>query len=174
MACSWHYLVELHCHVLSYNVCFVFVGKYFLARAGFTTKPGVLTPYRGVCYCLKQYSTQGPQNYQELFNFRHALLQNTIDRAFGVLKKRFPITTGDNESYFSVRTMSRIISACCILHNFLMGIDIDEQIIAEVDRELLHDKSRYVSKKRKLEVDCEEKPSSSKKIALEMWNAREV
>lgn len=55
-----------------------------------------------------------------------------------------------------------------------MGIDIDEQIIAEVDRELLHDKSRYVSKKRKLEVDCEEKPSSSKKIALEMWNAREV
>jgi len=151
-----------------------FVGKYFLARAGFTTKPGVLTPYRGVCYCLKQYSTQGPQNYQELFNFRHALLQNTIDRAFGVLKKRFPITTGDHESYFSVKTMIRIISACCILHNFLMGIDIDEQMIAEVDHELLHDKSRYVSKKRKLEVDCEEKLSSSKKIALEMWNAREV
>jgi hypothetical protein len=33
--------------------------------------------------------------------------------------------------------MIDIVLPCCIIHNFLMGVDIDEDLIAEVDRELL-------------------------------------
>ncbi|KAI3701264.1 hypothetical protein L2E82_45915 [Cichorium intybus] len=46
---------------------------------------------RGVRYHLKEYSTRAPENSKELFNLRHASLRNAIERAFGVLKKRFPI-----------------------------------------------------------------------------------
>ena len=42
--------------------------------------------------------------------------------------------------------MTDIVLACCILHNFLMGVDIDESLIVEVDRELIQrdiDRSQY-------------------------------
>ncbi|XP_022041385.1 uncharacterized protein LOC110943964 [Helianthus annuus] len=50
-----------------------------------------MTPYRGVRYHLKEYSTHAPKNSKELFNLHHASLRNAIERALGVLKKRFPI-----------------------------------------------------------------------------------
>ncbi|XXG66422.1 hypothetical protein AAC387_Pa05g3906 [Persea americana] len=111
-------------------------GKFFLVDAGFMLKSGLITPYRGVRYHLKEYSSHEPQNEKELFNLRHASLRNVIERAFGVLKKRFPIVASGNESYFSVDTTSEIILACCILHNFLMDVDPDEHLIHKVDCEL--------------------------------------
>ena len=53
-----------------------------------------------------------------------------------MLKKQFPIIAGIAEPTYSGNTQSHIIMACCILHNFLMGVDPDENIIAEVDKEL--------------------------------------
>ncbi|TXG70198.1 hypothetical protein EZV62_005133 [Acer yangbiense] len=97
---------------------------------------GLITPYRGVRYHLKEYSTRAPENYQELFNLRHASLRNVIKRAFMVLKKRFPILSTGTKSHFSVRTLRKIVLACCILHNYLIGVDPDEQILKEVDQEL--------------------------------------
>lgn len=54
-------------------------------------RSGLITPYRGVRYHLKEYSSRAPENAQEIFNHRHSSLRNVIERAFGVLKKRFPI-----------------------------------------------------------------------------------
>ena len=51
----------------------------------------LMVPFRGVRYHLKEYSSKGPKNAKELFSHRHASLRNAIERAFGVLKKRFPI-----------------------------------------------------------------------------------
>ncbi|KAG6530240.1 hypothetical protein ZIOFF_012463 [Zingiber officinale] len=66
-------------------------GKYYLVDSGFMLKRGLITPYRGIRYHLKEYSRCGPTNAKELFNLRHTSLRNAIERAFGVLKKRFPI-----------------------------------------------------------------------------------
>ena len=65
-----------------------------------------------------------------------ASLRNVIERAFGVLKKRFSIIAGGSETHYPVDTMSLIIIACCILHNFLMTADPNEALLADVDREL--------------------------------------
>ncbi|PNY06690.1 hypothetical protein L195_g003165 [Trifolium pratense] len=116
-------------------------GKYYLGLPG-PMPNGVLSPYDRVRYQLKEFSNHEPQNREELFNLRHSLLQFTAEKTFGVLKKRFPIIAGVAEPFFSFETMRRIIIACCILHNFLMDVDIDEQMIAEVDRELLPDEVR--------------------------------
>ena len=99
-------------------------------------RSGLIAPYRGVRYHLKEYSARGPENAEELFNHRHSSLRNVIERTFGVLKKRFPIISGMTEPFFPVDTVSEIILACCILHNYLMGVDPDERMIAEVDQEI--------------------------------------
>lgn len=112
-------------------------GKYYLVDAGFMLTSGLITPYRGVRYHLKEYSSRNPpQNYRELFNLRHASLRNAIERAFGVLKKRFEILSNSTEPTYGVKAQKLIIIACCILHNYLMSIDPDEDLIAEVDAEL--------------------------------------
>ncbi|XVF50461.1 hypothetical protein PTKIN_Ptkin04bG0102900 [Pterospermum kingtungense] len=97
---------------------------------------GLLTPYRGVRYHLKEYSRCELENAKELFNHRHASLRNIIERAFGVVKKRFPIIASGTEPCYSLETMTEIVLACCILHNFLMGVDLDENLINEVDMEM--------------------------------------
>ena len=89
---------------------------------------GLITPYRGVRYHLKEYSERNPpQNYKELFNLRHASLRNAIERAFGVLKKRFSILANSTEPTYGIKTQSLIIGCCCIIHNYLMGMDLDEE-----------------------------------------------
>ncbi|KAG6490385.1 hypothetical protein ZIOFF_051681 [Zingiber officinale] len=112
------------------------VGKYYLVDSGFMLKRGLITPYRGICYHLKEYSRCGPTNANELFNLRHASLRKAIERAFGVLKKRFPIIASGTEPHYEINIRTDIILACCILHNFLMGVDPNERLISEVDHEL--------------------------------------
>jgi hypothetical protein len=92
---------------------------------------GLITPYRGVRYHLKEYSARNPpQNSKELFNLRHSSLRNAIERAFGVLKKRFAILSNSTEPTYGVKAQKLIIFACCILHNYLMSTDPDEDLIA--------------------------------------------
>ena len=115
----------------------VFIGKYYLADGGFMLKPYLLTPYRGVRYHLKEYSIRSPKKRQDLFNNHYASLHNVIDRAFGVLKKRFPIIAEGSETHYPVDTISLIIIVCCILHNYLLIVDPDDGLVAKVDCELM-------------------------------------
>ena len=64
-------------------------------------------------------------------------LTNVIERTFGVIKKHFSIIASGTEPHYDLHTMTNIILACCILHNFLRGVDNDDSLIEEVDRELL-------------------------------------
>ena len=106
---------------LKYNTKFyVFIGKFYLVDGGLPHTSTLIAPYRGVRYHLKEYSARAPQNARELFNLRHASLRNSIERAFGVLKKRFPIIRSSTEPFYSCETHSNIFLACCILHNFLL------------------------------------------------------
>lgn len=69
----------------------VYIGKFYLVNGGRPLKHTFIPPYKDVRYHLKEYSTCAPQNPRKLFNLRHTSLRNTIERAFGVLKRLFPI-----------------------------------------------------------------------------------
>ena len=118
-------------------------GKYYLVDSGYQLRRGFLTPYRKTRYHLKEYEVLAPQNAREIFNHRHSSLRNAIERAFGVLKKRFAMLGSGNEPFYSVRTQADIVLAACILHNYLMGVDPDMELIEEVDRELLASNESY-------------------------------
>ncbi|KAF2291970.1 hypothetical protein GH714_042312 [Hevea brasiliensis] len=147
-------------------------GKFYLVDAGLPLRSGLIAPYRGVRYHLNEYSRRGPQNAKELFNHRYASLRNVIERAFGVLKKRFQIIASGTEPHYSFETMIEIVLACCIIHNFLMGVDPDENLIAEVDRELMHAEADHHVGTSGLATDADYRIGVMlrEQIASQMWN----
>ena len=86
-------------------LCLFFLGKYYLANTKFQLKAGFITLYRSTCYHLKKYSVHQLENARKVFNLRHSSLRNAIERAFGVLKKRFPIIASGIESHYPVDTL---------------------------------------------------------------------
>jgi hypothetical protein len=119
-------------------------GKLYLADAGFAACDELLVPYRGVRYHLAEwgranllyvaltsypgshtYAFHGrPCNPKELYNLRHAMLRNVIERIFGVLKKRFRIMQLPPE--YNSEIQSRIPPALCLVHNIIRIHDPDD------------------------------------------------
>lgn len=113
-------------------VSYFVVGKYYLADAGYAARPGILPPYRGVRYHLKEFGAgRRPQTPQELFNLRHSSLRTTVERAFGTLKNRFKILA--NKPFFPFRKQVKIVIACCVLQNWILDNGPDN-IIYDEDR----------------------------------------
>ncbi|KAJ8899483.1 hypothetical protein K2173_018457 [Erythroxylum novogranatense] len=145
-------------------------GKIYLVDAGYMLKDGLITPYRGERYHLKEYSRNPPRNLRELFNHRHSSLRNVIERAFGVLKRRFAIFT--SAPTFGIKNQKKIMLVAFILHNYLMGVDRDDELIAEVDRELAS-QTRYESEQNTDSEDSEEAARGAlirDSIAAAMWH----
>ncbi|KAL7185968.1 hypothetical protein ACSBR2_027843 [Camellia fascicularis] len=65
-------------------------GKYYLVDTSFMNIPGFLAPFHSQRYHLQEFHSRHYSGPKELFNHRHSLLRNVIERTFGVLKKRFP------------------------------------------------------------------------------------
>jgi len=94
-------------------------GKYWLGDAGYANTDTILVPYRGTRYHLKEQrlASKKPENPKELFNLRHASLRNVIERIFGVLKRKYQVLRTPSE--YSMDTQTRLILACCAIHNFV-------------------------------------------------------
>ncbi|XVF53730.1 hypothetical protein PTKIN_Ptkin05aG0122200 [Pterospermum kingtungense] len=108
-------------------------GHYYLCDAGYTNGKGFLAPYRGQRYHLNEWRQgQQPRTPKEYFNMKHSQARNCIERCFGILKARWAIIR--EKSFYPVKTQCRIISACCLLHNFIrteMDYDPMEDSIGE-------------------------------------------
>jgi hypothetical protein len=101
-------------------------GKFFLVDGGYANTPAFIAPYRGVRYHLKEFGRghQRPRNYKELFNHRHAVLRNHIERAIGVLKKRFPILKVG--TLHPIKNQVKIPIAAVVFHNLIRMHNGDE------------------------------------------------
>lgn len=110
-------------------------NKYLLVDLGYSNAQGFLAPYKGTRYHLNLWRGTTPTNYKELFNLRHSSARNTIERAFGLLKKRWAILR--KSSFYEKQTQVRIINACFVLHNFVREENMDEEnLLYEVDEDL--------------------------------------
>jgi hypothetical protein len=101
-------------------------GKFYLVDGGYANTTSFIAPYRGVRYHLSEFRRQGNRyaNYKELFNHRHAQLRNHIERAFGVLKKRFPILKVG--TFHPIENQIKIPAAAAVFHNLIRGLNGDE------------------------------------------------
>ncbi|CAD6202911.1 unnamed protein product [Miscanthus lutarioriparius] len=105
-------------------------GKFYLVDGGYANTPSFLAPYRGVKYHLSEFRRRGQRrnayaNYKELFNHRHAILRNHIERAFGVLKKRFPILKVG--THYPIESQVMIPASAAVFHNIIRGLNGSEE-----------------------------------------------
>ncbi|GMI78270.1 hypothetical protein like AT5G41980 [Hibiscus trionum] len=114
-------------------------GKYYLVDARYGIRNGIISPYRGVRYHLKEFSNHHPENAKEFFNLRHSSLRTTVERVFGILKKHFRVL--DAEPFWDFQTQVDIVLACTIIHNHIMGVDpnylINEDLYEEPESHLI-------------------------------------
>lgn len=93
--------------------------KYFLADAGYGLRHGLMTPFRGTQYHLKEQANAGkkPSTNKELYNLRHATLRNIVERIFGCIKRKFSILQAPPE--IELKKQVRLVYALCMLWNFI-------------------------------------------------------
>jgi len=144
-----------------------------LLDSGYALRKGFLLPYKKVRYHLKEFDESSPPiNAKELFNLRHSSLRISVERAFGVLKKRFCLL--DAEPFWEFDVQVKVVLVCCVLHNFLRGIDPNDQIMKEVDREFSRDIQRpQLSRREEREENLAWKTKRDA-IANAMWHDYEA
>ena len=86
-----------------------------------------------------------------------------------MLKKGFTIIASSTEPHYTFDAQKDVFLACCTLHNFLMSIDPDEELIADVDRELLNSRRRL--RHNAIDEDTEEGKIIRDNVAAQMWKA---
>ncbi|KAJ3678228.1 hypothetical protein LUZ60_002031 [Juncus effusus] len=144
-------------------------GKYYLVDAGYSTQPGFISPFRGVRYHLKEFSSNPPTTDKELFNLRHSSLRTTVERAFGALKNRFKILT--TKPFFPESMQVDIAIACCIIHNYI--IDVDPDTFVPTEEEVASSSTFQSSRSRGARRDdAREWVQKREQIMRDMWDAR--
>ena len=79
---------------------------------------------------MSEYGSQNyPTNAKELLTLRYSSLRVTMERAFSALKNRFRIL--DNKPFHTYKTQVKLVLACCILHNWIIGFGMDEVVPEE-------------------------------------------
>ncbi|XP_021860979.2 protein ALP1-like isoform X2 [Spinacia oleracea] len=140
-------------------------GKYYLADGGYGDRKGFMPPFRKVRYHLKEYTNNPPEN-KELFNLRHSSLRMCVERAFGVLKKRFRVL--DAEPFWPFKTQVDVVLACCVIHNYLRGVDPNDPIAREVDMEMNSQDARAPLTQREVREETKECVKKRNAISLAM------
>ena len=83
----------------------------------------------------KNIGCNQPVRYKELFNYRHLVLRNVIERCFSVLKTQFPILK--TMSYYKSSRQPSIVVAYCTLHNWIRLLTRNDQLFKDYEVENL-------------------------------------
>jgi DDE superfamily endonuclease len=126
---------------------FPLAGRKF-GDAAYSLTRMMIKPYRGVRYNLKEFGPAElrPQTREELFNLRHAMKRNCVERCFGVTKKRFPALSNMNE--FPIALQVKLVLCAFCLNNWIRRHasfeddafdNLSEEEMAELAQEYLED-----------------------------------
>ncbi|RUM30001.1 MAG: hypothetical protein DSY42_05315 [Aquifex sp.] len=91
---------------------------FLLGDSGYACQPYLMTP------CLNPAT-----NKERRYNLAHARTRNSIERAFGIWKRRFAILSCKTRT--NLRTANNIIVACAVLHNIAIEskLNLEEEEI---------------------------------------------
>uniref|UniRef100_A0A3Q7FPX0 Uncharacterized protein n=1 Tax=Solanum lycopersicum TaxID=4081 RepID=A0A3Q7FPX0_SOLLC len=121
--------------------------NYYLCDGGYTNGKGFLSPYRGYRYWLRDWA------------------RDVIERAFGLLKGRWGILR--SSLWYSVKVHNRIISACCLIHNYIRR-EMDVDLLDMDMEEQVENQPEHID----LVESSEEWTTWRDELAQSMWNAR--
>ncbi|CAL1408226.1 unnamed protein product [Linum trigynum] len=146
-------------------------GFYYLCDAGYSNCEGVLSPFRGQRYHLKDWDGRRPRTPEEMFNMRHSTTRNGVERAFGILKMRWAILR--DTTWFLTKMVTKKVNACCLLHNFIrgeVGADVFERLYIDEDED---DETDVVDEELIPHIQPSVEWSEFRqKLAQDLWDAR--
>ena len=121
-----------------------FVAPSFLiGDSGFPLERNMLVPYRGVVYHERGNRTP-PANSKEAFNRVHARARACVERAFGVLKMRFPsLMKGSSLNY---KYVGDFVISCITLHNLIMRLNNQDTVEEFKDKDEQENESTITQK----------------------------
>ncbi|XP_075091591.1 uncharacterized protein LOC142171785 [Nicotiana tabacum] len=105
--------------------------KYYLCDAAYPNTRGFLVPYRNIRYWLGDYHRRRAITKEKKFNHAHAQLRNIIERAYGVLKARFPIL--DKMPPYPIDIQRDVVIACFAINNFIRKERINDDLFNQFD-----------------------------------------
>ncbi|KAL7596406.1 hypothetical protein Lser_V15G27528 [Lactuca serriola] len=111
------------------------LDKYYLCDAAYTNTRGFMALYRNAKYWLSDFRRQRALTKEEKFTHAHAQLRNVIERAYGVLKARFPILKQMTPYHFPIQR--DIVLACFAVHNFIRKCNIRDQLFMDFEEETM-------------------------------------
>ncbi|KAL8102018.1 hypothetical protein AgCh_033791 [Apium graveolens] len=112
-------------------------NKYYLCDAAYANTRGFLTPYKNTRYWQSDFRGRRALTREEKFNHAHAQLRNVTERAYGVLKARFPILKQMPPYTFS--TQRDIAIACFAVHNFIRLQKLEDELFDQCDNNVSSD-----------------------------------
>ncbi|XP_055918682.1 putative nuclease HARBI1 [Eupeodes corollae] len=86
-------------------------NSWLLGDAGYPLEPFLITPFR---------STQ-EGSPESVFNLKHALTRNIVERTIGILKNRFRCLLSARQLHYSPEKGTQIVNVCCALHNIAIN-----------------------------------------------------
>jgi hypothetical protein len=102
-------------------------GYHFLGDAAYSLMPWLMTPFEGL------FTLGG---MQDVFNLHLSKGRQVIERAFGMMMKRWRILTTTLE--YSVVRCNSIIKCCAMLHNMCLRDRLSRNITVDAPTELRH------------------------------------
>nr|GEX07090.1 hypothetical protein [Tanacetum cinerariifolium] len=153
-------------------------GKYYLVDKGYPDRNGYLVPYPKTRYHKSRFKNEPPKNMQEAFNRSHSSLRSSIERSFGILKKRWKILGGMPK--YSVETQHNIIIAAFALHNYIRNYDREDMVFTTFEQhsyymgcDELHDVRGSVTNNDNISSGTSNEMKQIRNdIATSIWNAR--
>ncbi|KAL6554053.1 hypothetical protein OROMI_019726 [Orobanche minor] len=125
--------------------------QYYLCDAAYANARGFLAPYRNTRYWLADFRRRRALTKEEKFNHAHAQLRNVIERAYGVLKVRFPILK--HMAPFPFTTQRNVMIACVAIHNFIRKYNIQDQLFMECNEDTIFNNEEEVGGSGEEELD---------------------
>ncbi|GAV68136.1 LOW QUALITY PROTEIN: DDE_4 domain-containing protein [Cephalotus follicularis] len=113
---------------LSNNFPFPPPSKYYICDVAYTNTRGFMAPVR---YWLEDFRRRRAMTKEEKFNHAHAKLRNVIERAYGVLKARFPIL--DKMAPYPFNVQRNVVIACFAVNNFIRKEKINDELFAQYE-----------------------------------------
>ncbi len=116
-------------------------SRFYIADAGFEARDGIVVPFPGIRYHQQDWEDADvePTTLKELYNKRHAGIRSVVERAFGLLKRKWRIVRKEAPAY-GIQKQVQIVYAVTGLHNFLL--------LEAGEDELTREEVRLMSKAR--------------------------
>lgn len=150
-------------------------GYYLLGDAGYSqVSNDILVPYRGTRYHLAEWlaGVDRPRNPKELYNRRHSSLRNVVERAFGVLKRRWRLLDAPRE--FAMDTQVDLVYALAALHiwiNKFQGMETTAAEEAALYREAAREQQAAMQRATGTEIRQSRREGNSLMEVKRLWIA---